>query len=86
MKLEDLGKLERALLESLYADGRLRIGLDNALDIAQAFGTTTKELAAAKNSLRAAGYIEEQADVFTGGASVLTVTPAGQALFDAPSS
>lgn len=84
MSLADLKPLERSLLQSLYDSSSITVDLDNTLSIAQSFGTTTQRLAEAKNALRGYGYVEEQSDVFTGGAAVMRITPAGRALFSAP--
>jgi hypothetical protein len=71
MNRDDLNPLERKILQNLRTVGSLTISTENALEVAQSFGTTTQQLAAAKNNLKELGYIAEEVSTFTGGACVI---------------
>jgi hypothetical protein len=75
-----LTALDRILLEHMEAQGWLIVGPENALSLAQSFGTSPQELLDAMARLVREGLAREEHPPFTGGGSGLRITGRGMAL------
>lgn len=76
--------LERRLLEQLGIRESITFDPDTIREVAEKMGTKSHELAQAKNALRDAGYLTEEADVYSSGLSVVTITDEGKAALHPP--